>query len=62
MSNEEFKSWLVLTENKSQAICKRCKKTFELSNIALKNHADGKRQVVEVVATVSVFFKKSTKS
>ena len=30
LSNEEFKSWLVPTENKSQARCKRCKKTFEL--------------------------------
>ena len=45
LSNEEFKSWLVLTENKQQARCKRCKKTFELSNMgvqALKSHADGK--------------------
>ena len=40
------------------------KKTFELSNMrfqALKSHADGKKHK-EVVAAVSVFFKKSTKS
>ena len=64
LSNEEFKSWLVPTENKSQARCKRCKKTFELSNMevqALKSHADGKKHK-EVVAAVSVFFKKSIKS
>ena len=63
LSNEEFKSWLVPTENKSQAKCKKCKKTFELSNIgvqALKSHADRKKH--KVVPTVSVFFKKSTKS
>ena len=39
-------------------------KTFELSHMgvqALKSHADGKKHN-EVVAAVSVFFKKSTKS
>ena len=47
LSNEELKSWLVPTENKSQARCKRCKKTFELFNIgvqALKSYAHGKNQ------------------
>ena len=35
LSNEEFKCWLVPTENKLQARCKRCKKTFELSNMGI---------------------------
>ena len=64
LSNEEFKSWLVLTENKLQVRCKRCKKTFGLSNMgvqALNSHALGKKHK-EVVAAVSVSFKKSTKS
>ena len=65
MSNEEFKSWLVPTDIKSQTRCKRCKKTFDLSNTGvqtLKSHKDGKKERKEVVASFSVFFKKLTKS
>ena len=59
---KSFKSWLVLTESKLQAICKRCKK-IELSMgvQSLKSHVDGKKHK-EIVATVSVFFKKPTKT
>ena len=41
----EFKAWLVEVEDNTKAHCKRCRKTFELSNLGvgtLRSHAGGK--------------------
>ena len=45
LSDERFKDWLVPTHTKREARCKRCKKSFALSNLGiqtLKSHAEGK--------------------
>ena len=56
---EEFKDWIVNTSVRTQARCKRCQKTFELSNMgvqALRSHASGKKHK-EITQKVSTFFK-----
>ena len=69
LSDERFKDWLVPPQTKREARCKRCKKSFALSNMgvqALKNHAEGRKHK-QLCAAVAVFLKtkpvtKSTRS
>ena len=36
LSDDKYKDWLVSTGKNTQARCKRCKKTFELSNMGIQ--------------------------
>ena len=36
LENDEFKQWLVKANEKTQAKCKHCHKTFELSNMGIQ--------------------------
>ncbi|XP_066934412.1 uncharacterized protein [Clytia hemisphaerica] len=56
---DEFKDWIARSSVNTQARCKRCHKTFELSNMgvrALRSHASGKKHK-EITQKVSSFFK-----
>ena len=59
LSDERFKDWLVPAQTKREAGCKRCKKSFALSNMgiqALKSHAESKKYK-QLCAAVAVFLK-----
>ena len=59
LSDERFKYWLVPTQTKREARCKRCKTSFALLNMgvqALKNYAEGKKHK-QLCAAVAVFLK-----
>ena len=59
LSHKSFKDWLVPAQTKKEAQCKRCKKSFALSNMglqALKSHAEGKNHK-QLCAAVAVFLK-----
>ena len=59
LSDKRFKDWLVPTQTKREARCKRCKKSFALLNMgvqALKSHAKGKKHK-QLCAAVAVFLK-----
>ena len=59
LSDERFKDWLVPAQTKRETRCKRCKKSFALSNMglqALKSHAEGKKHK-QLCAAVGVFLK-----
>ena len=56
---DEFKEWISRPSLNTQAKCKRCQKTIELSNMgvqALRSHAAGKKHK-EITQRVSTFFK-----
>ena len=64
LKNADLKDWLLPADKKTQARCKRCRKTFELSNMgvqALKSHAVGKKHKKDAEA-VACFFKKPSQT
>ena len=59
LSDERFKDWLVPAQTEREARCKRCKKSFALSDMgvqALKSHGKGKKHK-QLCAVVAVFLK-----
>jgi len=59
LENDDFKDWLVKANEKTKAKCKRCRKTFQLSNMgvqALISHATGKKHK-DLSQKVATFFK-----
>ena len=58
LADPGFNQWLVSVSNNTQARCKLCKKSFNLSNMgrqALTSHASGQKHS-KVVKSVSCFF------
>ena len=58
LADPEFNQWLVSVSNNTQARCKLCRTTFNLSNMgrqALTSHASGQKHS-KVVKSVSCFF------
>ena len=62
LEDPDFKNWLVSCTNNTQARCKHCQKTFNLSNMgrqALVRHAKSKKHKLHD-SRVQMFFKSAT--
>ena len=62
--DEKFFLWLLPAEKNTQGRCKRCKTTFELSNMgihALRSHASGKKHK-DLTEKITHFFNGSAES
>ena len=58
LEDPDFKNWFVSCTNNTQARCKLCQKTFNLSNMgrqALVSHASGKKNTNFMTAECKCF-------
>lgn len=67
LHTEKYTSWLEKTDNKGEAKCPVCNKTFDISNMgeaALTSHAKGAKHPAAVTAreasTITSFFRPQT--